>query len=269
MIGHRVVRCLTGLGHQVRDVDAGGFGLGDHLRNFLNQKVRQDACVQRARTDQDQMGFAQCPKHFGQRPDAPWHQPHPHDPFARARNIRLARHDRAVLERCLKCDVLYRRWKNSPANSEHLRRYLDRLGEISRAVCEGGEEEIAKTVSAQSSAGWKSVLKQLPEQMLVLRQSHQAIANITRWQNLVFPPQTPGATTVVGDGHDGSEIGNRQLPAAPATLGQVGLQSTQHGRKACASAECNNADGWRPPFDVGLHQKGIRSSYLAPDRAIP
>ena len=58
MFGDRIVGGFAGLGHQICDVNARRAGTRNGAGNFRNQKIRQDAGVERARAHQNQIGFA-------------------------------------------------------------------------------------------------------------------------------------------------------------------------------------------------------------------
>ncbi len=57
MIGKGVAGSFAGLGHQVGDVHARGFGLHDGAGNFRDQQIRENAGVKRAGAEQNQIRF--------------------------------------------------------------------------------------------------------------------------------------------------------------------------------------------------------------------
>jgi hypothetical protein len=57
MIGERVAGSFAGLGHQIGDVDAGRFGLGDGVGNFRNEQIRKNAGVERAGAEKNEVGL--------------------------------------------------------------------------------------------------------------------------------------------------------------------------------------------------------------------
>src|SRR5438309_10880266 len=56
-IGESVTGGFAGLGHQIGDVDAWSLGLGDGAGDFGDQQVRENAGVERAGTEEDQVGL--------------------------------------------------------------------------------------------------------------------------------------------------------------------------------------------------------------------
>ena len=67
MIGEGVAGGFAGLGHQIGDVDARRFGLGDGVGDFGDQQVGKNAGVERAGAEKNQIGFLDGFERFGQR----------------------------------------------------------------------------------------------------------------------------------------------------------------------------------------------------------
>src|SRR3989442_424574 len=69
-------------------------------------------------------------------------------------------------------------------------------------------QEVAKGVSGEPSAGvfGEAVLEQLGNQRLGVRESGDAVANVAGRKNAKLAAKDAGATAVVGDRDDGSEI---------------------------------------------------------------
>ena len=57
MIRERVAGGFAGLGHQIGDVDARGFGFGDGAGDFRDQQIGQDAGVERAGAQENEVGL--------------------------------------------------------------------------------------------------------------------------------------------------------------------------------------------------------------------
>ena len=57
MIGEGVAGGFAGLGHEIGDVHARGFGFGDGSGDFRDHQVRKNAGVERAGAKQDQVGL--------------------------------------------------------------------------------------------------------------------------------------------------------------------------------------------------------------------
>ena len=65
----------------------------------------------------------------------------------------------------------------------------DRLVEVACDAVERGQEQVAKRMARQSLAFPESVLEQPREQILVIGQSHDAAADISRRQDTEIPTQ--------------------------------------------------------------------------------
>ncbi len=77
-------------------------------------------------------------------------------------------------------NILQRGRENSSANRQHFAAHAHGLGKISGHMAERGKKQIPEAVSSQSAARMKTVLKQPPQQRLVLRKRNHAVANIAR-----------------------------------------------------------------------------------------
>ncbi len=67
VIGEGVAGGFAGLRHEIGDVDPRGFRIGDGVGDFGYQQVGKDARVERARAEQDEIGFADGFDRFGER----------------------------------------------------------------------------------------------------------------------------------------------------------------------------------------------------------
>ena len=90
----------------------------------------------------------------------------------------------------------------------------------------------------------KAVLKQTAEQRFVFRERNHAIPDVAWREDTVFPAKTPGTATVIGDGHNGGEIGDRavRIRMFVAAADNVLLEPTEKSGKPSPSAESNNAE---------------------------
>src|ERR1700722_2614297 len=140
VIGNGIVLGFAGLGHQIRDVNAGGARSGDGVHNFFNQQIRNDAGVERAGANQDQIGFADGLQDFGNGAHAPRNQPKTADGFFGPRNIGVAGDDGAVDEFGLERDVLSGGRINPAANGEDQGGDANGFGKVSGDVGESGQK---------------------------------------------------------------------------------------------------------------------------------
>ena len=100
--------------------------------------------------------------------------------------------------------------KNPAADGQHLAADAYGLGKISGDMGERGEKQISEAVARERlpAAHREAVLKQPPEQVLVLRKRHHAVANVAGRENAVFAAQAAGAAAIVGDSDDCRKIGD-------------------------------------------------------------
>src|ERR1700674_2055742 len=72
MISKSVACGLTGLRHQVGDVNARSLGFGYGARDFRDHKIREDAGIERARSEKDEVCLPDGFNRLGERPHAAW-----------------------------------------------------------------------------------------------------------------------------------------------------------------------------------------------------
>lgn len=72
VIGEGVAGGFAGLGHKIGDVDARRFGLGDGAGDFWNQKIGQNAGVERAWAEKDEVGVLDGFDHGGKGAHLGW-----------------------------------------------------------------------------------------------------------------------------------------------------------------------------------------------------
>jgi len=138
MIGEGVAGGFAGLGHQIGDIDARGFGLGDGGGNFRDHQVRKNAGVERARAQQNQVSFLDGLDGPGQRTHAARGKLEPLDGRAAGGDARFAVDGAAVFERGDEMHVRKRRGKNAPANRQHFAADANRFRKIAGDVSKGG-----------------------------------------------------------------------------------------------------------------------------------
>ncbi len=134
-------------------------------------------------------------------------------------------------------NILQRGGKNSSPNGQNFSAHANGLGKIARHMAQRGQKQISETVSAQSAARMKTILKQTAQQRFVLRERHHAVANIAGRQHAVFAPQAARTSAVIGDRDDRGEIADRMAVRFLAAPRNIMLQSAQQHGKAGAAAD--------------------------------
>src|SRR6266513_4167201 len=245
MIGESVAGGFTGLGHQIGDVDARSLGLGDGSGNFGDQQVRENAGVERAGTEEDQVGLLDGFDGPGERTHAARGKLDFRDRrTAAGSDAGLAVNGAAVFERGNEVNVRKRRWKNAAANGQHFAADADGFGEIAGDVGERGEEKIAEIVSDEAAAGMEAVLKQASEKGFIFRKSHHAIADVAGREDAVLAAQPAGTAAVIGDGDDGGEISDGAFSAGVLVdaADDKFLEAAKQRREACAASKSDDAE---------------------------
>jgi hypothetical protein len=106
-----------------------------------------------------------------------------------------------------------------------------------------GQKKITKIVADQSATGVKAILKEPSEQGFVFGKRHHAIANVAGREDAVLAAQTPGAATVIGDGNNGGEIGDRavRMSGLIFAANDVFFKTTQQGGQTGTAAQGHDA----------------------------
>jgi hypothetical protein len=245
MIGKGVAGGFAGLGHQIGDVYAGGFGLGDGAGDLRDQQIRKNAGVERARPKEDQVGLLDGFDGSGERAHAARGKFEFLDRRAAAGgDAGFAVNGTAIFERSNKVYVRKCGREDAAANGENFTADANGLGEIAGNVRERRKEKIAEIVADEAAAGLKAKLEQPAKQRFVFRKSHHAVANVAGRKDAVLAAQAAGAATVVGHGNDGSEIGDRTFGAGVfvAAADDQFLEAAEERGEACAAAKSNDAE---------------------------
>src|ERR1035441_2219053 len=87
----------------------------------------------------------------------------------------------------------------------------------------------------------KTVLKQAPQQRLILRERHHAVANISGRQDTVLTPQASRASAIIGDRDNSGEVADRMTVRLLAASRDVVLQSIKQHRETPAAADGGDA----------------------------
>ncbi len=102
--------------------------------------------------------------------------------------------------------------------------------EVAGDAGQGGQEEVAEGMADEPAAVGKAVLEQAGQQVLVVRQGDDAVADVARRQDPELPPQAAGRAAVVGDGDHAGEASEARRP-------DLVLQAAQQRRQAGAAAD--------------------------------
>ena len=180
----------------------------------------------------------------------------------------LAVNGAAIFEFGDKVDVRKRGGKNAAANGEHFAADADGFGEITGDVRERGKKKIAEIVADQAAAGMKAVLEEPAEQRFILRKRDHAVANVAGRKNAILAAQAAGAAAVIGDGDDGSKIGDGMFGAGVfVRCGEMTMffQAAKESGEAGAAAESDDAEaaGERFWFGSGFFHAGVRIRGMA------
>jgi hypothetical protein len=262
MIGERVAGSFAGLGHEIGDVDARGFGFGDGGGDFRDQKIGQDACVERAGAEEDEVGVLDGFNDGGKRAHLARRKFQLLDRRATGSNASFAVDDAAVLERGDEMNVRKRGRKNAAADGQDFAADADGFGEIARDVSERGEKKIAEIVADETASGVETVLKQAAEKSFVFGKRDHAVADVARRKNAVLAAQAAGAAAVVGDGDDGGEVGNGALGGGVliGASDDVFFKAAEERGEAGAAAESDDAEAAGESFRLGSSFLHVRTS---------
>src|SRR5712692_2030800 len=186
MIAEGVAGGFAWLGHQIGDIHARSLGSGDGAGDFRDEEIGQNAGVERAGPEKNQVGLPDSFDGPGERADAARGKLEFLDGRAAGGDAGFAVNGAAVFERGDEMNVRKRRWKNAAADGEHFAADADGFGEIAGDMRERGEEKIAEIVAGEAATCVEAVLEQAAEKGFVLRKSHHAIANIAGREDAVF-----------------------------------------------------------------------------------
>ena len=262
MIGEGIAGGFARLGHEIGDVDPRSFGFGDGAGNFRNHQIGENAGVERAGTEEDQISLLDSFDGFGKRAHAAGRKAEGLDRRAAGGDAGLAVNGAAVFEFGDKVNVRKCRRKDAAANREHFAADADGFGKIAGDMSERGEEKIAKIVADQTAAGVEAVLEEAAEKRFIFRKGDHAVANVARRENAILAAQAAGAAAVIGDGDDGSKIGDGVFGAGvfAGARNDKFLEAAEQSGEASASAEGYDAEasGERVWFGGGFFHEGVR-----------
>jgi hypothetical protein len=207
------------------------------------QQVGKDARVERARAEEDEVGFADRFDRSGERASVTGREREALDALAAGGDAGFAVDTAAVFKSGDERDVGDCRRENLAADREDFAADANGFGEIAGDVRQRGEEQIAEVVADEAATGVKAVLKEAAEKGFVLAESDHAVADVAGWEDAIFAAQAAGTAAVVGDGDDGGEAGDRVLGFDfVAAAGDEILEAAQQSGKAGAAAESDDVE---------------------------
>jgi hypothetical protein len=244
---------LVGLGHEISDVDAGGAGGGDGFGNAADQEVGDERGVERAGAEGDEIGLSDGVEGFGQREGVGGREHELDDGLFAGCDAGLAMNQRVVVHARGEGGVGGGGGVDAAAGGEDLGAGLDGSGEIAGDSGERGEEEVAEVVALEIAVG-EAVLEELGEEVLILGEGDEAVAEVAGGEHVEALAEAAGGAAVVGDGDDGGEFtdeaGDRLGGAARAGRrglrrwvgrGDEVLEAAQQRRKAGTAADGDDA----------------------------
>src|SRR5208282_5772092 len=110
-------------------------------------------------------------------------------------------------------------------------------------------------MASETSAAGKTILKKPAEERFIVRERHHAIANVARRKDAILAAQPARTAAIVSDGHDRSEIGNRQTLTLRPSSRDVFLQSAQQRGESRAAAHGNHSHWPRVNRMIMLHEE--------------
>ena len=176
-------RGLARLRHQVAYVDLQSWGLADLFRNSAYQEIRQEAGVQRAGSQRDDVRVAQSLDHSrygltraGGEGDLP---------YARACSGNGGFPVETLSRRRLgnQTHVLQSRRIDAAPDGEDFGGETDGFEKIACDPCQSRQEQVAKTVTLQPARPGESILKQMGHERFIGAKSHETIADVAWRKN--------------------------------------------------------------------------------------
>jgi hypothetical protein len=253
MIGKSVAGGFAGLGHQIGDVDARGFGFGDGAGDFGNEEIRENAGIERAGPEEDEISLFDRFDGLGKRAHAASGKAEFLDRGATGSDASFAVDDAAVFERGDQVNVRKCRREDAAADGEDFAANADGFGEVASDVGERGEKKIAEIVADETAARVEAVLKEAAKKGFIFRKCDHAVANVTGRKNAVFPADAAGAAAIIGDGDDRRQIGDRVFDGSVlvAAADDVFLEAAEKRGETRSTTESNDAEAAGERFRIG------------------
>ncbi len=273
MIGERVAGGFAGLGHQIGDVDARRFGFGDGAGDFGDEEVRENAGIERAGPEENEISLLDSFDRPGKRAHTASGKAEFLDRGATGGDASFAVDDAAVFERGDEVNVRKRRREDAAANGEDFAANADGFSEVAGDVGKRGEKKIAEIMADETAARVETVLKEAAKKGLIVREGDHAVANVAGGENAVFPADAAGAASVIRDGHNRGEVSDGVLAGGVlvAAADDMFLEAAEKGGETCSTPKSNDAEAAGERFRIGkafFHDKALEksSSIILPER---
>ena len=204
VVGERHAVGLPWLGHEVRHADLQGGRRAQGVGDPPDQKVRDQARVERAGRQDDDVRMGDRLEHFRQRPGSAGSR-NTRRMGSPARDARLAQDAAPIGQLGAEPYDVERRRQDGTPHGQHLAGDADRVEEIARDLGEGGEEEVTEAVARELTLAGEAELEELGHQRLDLGQRDETVPDVARREHLQLVAEPPGAAAVVGHGDDGRQ----------------------------------------------------------------
>ncbi len=245
MIGQRVTGGFAGLGHEIGDVYAGGFRTRDSPRDLGNKQSREDAGIERAGSEKNEVGMLDCVDRFRERADVTGGKRNFLDGNAAGGDACFTVHGAAVFESSNEMNVRKGRGKYAAADGENFAADANSLAKISGNVSQRGEKEIAKVMAGKAASRLEAILEEAAQQGFILRKRDHAVADVAGREDTVLAAKATGAAAVVSDGDNGGEVGDRPLAGGMPVVAadDVFLEAAKERGETGAASESDDAEG--------------------------
>src|SRR5437867_16852 len=150
MIRHIETVSLALLRGDVADIYFGGIGGGDAAAYALDQEIRQNACVEAAGTEDDQVRFEDGADGLGVSGRVVGYEVNTPDATVGIADIRLAVNSAEVLRAGAKRNVRKSGRDDLTAYGEHATRLADRVLEVAHDARHGDDEEVSERVTSET-----------------------------------------------------------------------------------------------------------------------
>ena len=186
MVGEGVAGSFARLGHEIGDVDARGVRFGDGGSDFWNEEIWEDAGVEGAGAEKNEVRLANGFDGFGKRAHGSREQSKFPDGSAAGGDARFTVNFASVLEGGDERNIGDGGRKDTTADGEDFAADADGFEKITRDVGKSREKEIAEVVADQSAASVETILKKMGEKVFILGEGDHAVADVAGRQDTIF-----------------------------------------------------------------------------------
>ena len=225
MVADRVSVGLAGLCDQIGDIHERGFGLGKRIENLGRQQVRENARIETARAEHDQVHIRDLVLDLihdmnavviGELPDMA-------DIGA---DLLLP----VVLLAAAFADQLHlilRQREHGAVDVQQLRHITGGFGQVALDIDQRGEEDVAHGMVVQASLFAEAVSQERDEIVVHIRHGEQDLAHVPHSGDVKLLFQNTGAASVVADCDDRRHVQGKQLQSGQQT-GDTGPTAEYH-----------------------------------------